>query len=80
MPMMQQWGEIGTSLPEKTLLLYRPGDLSGRFNEDATIEEKLLGIALTQRGDSPMAGIPYHAAESYISKILHSGYKVAICD
>jgi DNA mismatch repair protein MutS len=79
-PMMQQYGEIRASLPEKTLLLYRLGDFYELFNGDAKIGAKLLGIALTHRGDSPMAGIPYHAAESYISKILHSGYKVAICD
>lgn len=79
-PMMQQYGEIRASLPEKTLLLYRLGDFYELFNEDAKIGAKLLGIALTHRGDNPMAGIPYHAAESYISKILHFGYKVAICD
>ncbi|MDR3274375.1 MAG: DNA mismatch repair protein MutS [Puniceicoccales bacterium] len=79
-PMMQQYNEIRASLPEKTLLFYRLGDFYELFNEDAKIGAKLLGIALTHRGDSPMAGIPYHAAESYISKILHSGYKIAICD
>ncbi|MDR1255803.1 MAG: DNA mismatch repair protein MutS [Puniceicoccales bacterium] len=79
-PMMQQYSEIRASLPGKTLLLYRLGDFYELFNEDAEVGAKILGIALTHRGDSPMAGIPYHSAESYIIKILHSGYKVAICD
>jgi DNA mismatch repair protein MutS len=79
-PMMQQYSEIKASLPEKTLLFYRLGDFYELFNEDAEIGARLLGITLTHRGDSPMAGIPYRAAESYITKILHSGYKIAVCD
>jgi DNA mismatch repair ATPase MutS len=55
-PMMKQYGEIRASLPEKTLLLYRLGDFYELLNEDAKIGAKLLGIALTHRGDSPMAG------------------------
>ncbi|MDR0679913.1 MAG: DNA mismatch repair protein MutS [Puniceicoccales bacterium] len=79
-PMMQQYNEIRASLPEKTLLLYRLGDFYELFDEDAKVGAKVLSIVLTHRGGSPMAGIPYHSAESYISKLLHSGYKVAICD
>ncbi|MDR1595623.1 MAG: DNA mismatch repair protein MutS [Puniceicoccales bacterium] len=79
-PMMRQYLEIRKSLPKKTLLFFRLGDFYELFNEDAQIGASLLGITLTRRGSTPMAGIPYHAAEAYINKILHCGYKIAICD
>lgn len=79
-PMMQQYLEIKKSLSKNILLFYRLGDFYELFNDDAEIGSRLLGITLTHRGESPMAGIPYHAAESYINKILKSGYKIAICD
>ncbi len=79
-PMMQQYLEIKKSLGEKVLLFYRLGDFYELFNEDAEIGSRILGITLTHRGDAPMAGIPYHASESYINKLLKAGYKIAICD
>jgi DNA mismatch repair protein MutS len=78
--MMRQYWEIRHSLPEQTLLFFRLGDFYEMFGEDAEIGSRLLGIVLTQRQMIPMAGIPFHAAETYISKVLNGGYKIAICD
>ena len=78
--MMRQYDEIRTKLPEKTLLLFRLGDFYEMFNDDAKIGSQLLDITLTHRNKIPMAGMPFHAADTYINKILSFGYKVAICD
>jgi DNA mismatch repair protein MutS len=79
-PMMQQYWEVRNQLPKNTLLLFRLGDFYELFNQDAEQGAKLLGITLTKRHDYPMAGIPYHAADAYIGKVLKAGMKVAICD
>ncbi|MDR1413896.1 MAG: DNA mismatch repair protein MutS [Puniceicoccales bacterium] len=79
-PMIRQYAEIKKSLPKKTLLFFRLGDFYELFNEDAKIGANILGITLTRRGTMPMAGIPYHSANSYINKLLNCGYKVALCD
>ncbi|MBH53548.1 MAG: DNA mismatch repair protein MutS [Opitutaceae bacterium] len=79
-PMMQQYWEVRNQLPQNTLLLFRLGDFYELFNQDAEIGAKLLGITLTKRHDYPMAGIPFHAVDSYIGKVLKTGMKVAICD
>ncbi|HVZ64940.1 MAG TPA: DNA mismatch repair protein MutS [Lacunisphaera sp.] len=79
-PMMQQYFEVKRGLPANTLLLFRLGDFYEMFFADAEIGSRLLGITLTKRQDYPMAGIPYHAADNYVSKLLAAGKKVAICD
>jgi DNA mismatch repair protein MutS len=79
-PMMKQYREARESLEEDTLLLFRLGDFYEMFDEDAERGAALLGITLTKRHDMPMAGIPFHAAEGYLSKLLARGHKVAICD
>ncbi len=79
-PMMEQYTEVKQGLPPDTLLLFRLGDFYEMFHEDAEEGARLLGITLTQRQGTPMAGIPYHAAESYIAKVLAAGKKVAFCD
>ena len=79
-PMMQQYVEVKAKLPPNTLLLFRLGDFYEMFDEDARIGADVLGITLTQRNGQPMAGIPYHAADSYIQKTLKAGMKVAICE
>jgi len=79
-PMMQQYWEVRNQLPKNTLLLFRLGDFYELFNEDAENGAKILGITLTKRHDYPMAGIPFHAADAYIGKVLKAGMKVAICD
>ena len=78
--MMRQYMEVRRGLPANTLLLFRLGDFYEMFEEDAELGSRLLGITLTQRNGIPMAGIPYHAADTYINKLLEQNQKVAICD
>ena len=77
---MQQYMEVRESLPEDTQLLFRLGDFYEMFHKDAEEGAKILGITLTKRHEIPMAGIPFHAAENYISRFLQAGKKVAICE
>jgi DNA mismatch repair protein MutS len=79
-PMMAQYRRIKSELPKDALLLFRLGDFYELFFEDAVEGAQLLNVALTRRGVVPMCGIPYHAASSYIGRILKAGRKVAICD
>lgn len=83
-PMIQQYLRIKADFPD-TLLFYRMGDFYELFFEDAQKAARLLDITLTARGHSnskpiPMAGIPFHAAESYIAKLLRQGLSIAICE
>ncbi|MDX2111192.1 MAG: DNA mismatch repair protein MutS [Verrucomicrobiota bacterium] len=79
-PMMQQYLDVRRELPANTLLLFRLGDFYELFDEDARIGSQILGLTLTQRNGQPMAGLPYHAADAYIQRILAAGRKVAVCD
>src|SRR6187399_2738394 len=79
-PMMAQYRRIKTELPRDALLLFRLGDFYELFFEDAQTGAQLLNVALTKRGIVPMCGIPYHAANNYIARLLKAGRKVAICD
>ncbi len=83
-PMMQQYLKLKADHP-KELLFYRMGDFYELFYEDAKRAAKLLDITLTQRGKSggkaiPMAGIPFHAADQYLAKLIRCGESVAICE
>jgi DNA mismatch repair protein MutS len=78
--MMQQYWEYHKKLPADALLLFRLGDFYEMFGEDAERGARVLGITLTRRHNDLMAGIPYHAAGTYIPKILAAGLKVAICE
>ena len=78
--MMAQYRRIKTELPKDALLLFRLGDFYELFFEDAVAGAQVLNVTLTKRGVIPMCGIPFHAANSYIGKILRAGRKVAICD
>ncbi len=83
-PMMQQYLEMKARHPD-ALLLYRMGDFYELFMEDAVLASKVLEIALTSRDKQaenpvPMCGVPYHAAENYISRLIEAGHKVAVCD
>jgi len=79
-PMMNQYRQIKSGLPKDALLLFRLGDFYEMFFEDAKLGSQILNLALTKRNSVPMCGIPYHAASTYVAKLLKSGYKVAICD
>ncbi|MCP4745740.1 MAG: DNA mismatch repair protein MutS [Desulfobacteraceae bacterium] len=83
-PMIQQYLTIKQKY-EDTLLFYRMGDFYEMFFDDAKTASRVLEIALTSRNKKdpvpvPMCGVPYRAAQSYIAKLVNSGYKVAICD
>lgn len=78
--MMAQYRRIKSELPSDALLLFRLGDFYEMFFEDAQVGAQVLNVALTKRGVVPMCGIPFHAANGYIARILKAGRKVAICD
>src|SRR5918911_995083 len=79
-PMMQQYHRLRKSIPPDTLLLFRLGDFYEMFFEDAKEASALLNVALTKRNEVPMCGVPYHAAPTYIAKLIKAGRRVAICD
>lgn len=79
-PMQRQYREFREKLAPGTLLLFRLGDFYEVFSEDAVVASKVLGLTLTKRHETPMAGLPYHAAPAYINRLLAAGWKVAICE
>ena len=79
-PMMQQYQRLRASIPPDTLLLFRLGDFYELFFEDAKEAAGLLNLALTHRNSVPMCGMPYHAAQGYIAKLIQASRRVAICD
>jgi DNA mismatch repair protein MutS len=79
-PMMQQYFEVRRGLPPGTLLLFRLGDFFELFFADAEDAARILGLTLTQRQGQPMAGLPHHAVDTYVRRLLAAGRKVAICD
>lgn len=82
-PMQAQYDEIKRDYPD-CLLFYRMGDFYEMFGEDAIVGSKALDITLTSRNKNehamPMCGVPYHAADTYIARLIEQGFKVAICD
>jgi DNA mismatch repair protein MutS len=78
--MMAQYQAIRRSLPADIILLYRLGDFYEMFFEDAKTAAPILNVALTKRHLVPMCGIPWHAAESYIARLLKAGKRVAIAE
>ncbi len=78
--MMQQYRRLRGSIPADTLLFFRLGDFYELFFEDAKEAAGLLNVALTKRNGVPMCGVPYHAAQTYIAKLIKAGRRVAICD
>src|ERR1043165_3682058 len=79
-PMMAQYRRIKGELPKDALLLFRLGDFYEMFFEDAQAGAQLCNLSLTKRNGVPMCGLPHHAANGYIARILKAGRKVAICD
>ncbi len=82
-PLMKQYKEIKSN-HQDSILFFRLGDFYEMFFSDAEIAAKELGLTLTSRNkekdmEVPLAGIPYHSASSYISKLVNKGYKIAIC-
>ncbi|MFL6538040.1 MAG: DNA mismatch repair protein MutS [Chthoniobacterales bacterium] len=79
-PMMQQYQRLRRSVPADVLLMFRLGDFYELFFDDAKEASGLLNVALTKRNEVPMCGVPYHAAQNYIAKLIKAGRRVAICD
>lgn len=83
-PMMQQYTRIKSQYPD-TLLFFRLGDFYELFGDDAKIAAKVLDITLTSRDRNkenpiPMCGVPYHAVDGYLEKLIKNGFRVAICE
>ena len=74
-PMMAQYRRIKGELPKDALLLFRLGDFYEMFFEDAQAGAQLLNLSLTARNGVPMCGLPHHAANNYIARILRPGAK-----
>ncbi len=79
-PMMKQYRRIKAELPEDVICFFRLGDFYEMFYEDAQRTAPILNISLTKRHSVPMCGIPYHALEGYLAKMIRAGKKVAICE
>jgi DNA mismatch repair protein MutS len=83
-PLMKQYQKIKRNYPD-TIVFFRLGDFYEMFGQDAVIASKVLQITLTSRDKGkkdplPMCGVPHHASESYLAKLVVAGYKVAICE
>src|SRR5437762_12924740 len=83
-PLMRQYGAIKRAHPE-ALLFFRLGDFYELFFDDARVAARELGITLTARNKEkgapiPMCGVPYHAAEGYIARLIKRGFRVAVCE
>ena len=83
-PAMKQFHHFKQKYPD-AVLFFRMGDFYETFHEDAHIVSRVLGLVLTSRGKSggnpiPLAGLPYHAVDGYLKKMLQAGYKVAVCE
>ncbi len=77
---MAQYMGMRRSLPDDILLLYRLGDFYEMFFEDARVAASILNVALTKRNDIPMCGVPHHAAQGYIAKLIKANKRVAIAE
>ena len=83
-PLIKQFFEVKAQHPD-AILLYRVGDFYETYSDDAVTASKVLGLVLTKRsngdkGSIAMAGFPHHALETYLPKLIRSGYKAAVCD
>ena len=79
-PLMGQYRRLKSELPPGTLLFFRLGDFYEMFYDDAVEASRLLDVTLTKRQQVPMCGVPYHAAELYLAKLIKAGRKVAISE
>ena len=78
--MMKQYRGIKSQVPDDVILFFRLGDFYEMFFDDAVRASEILDISLTKRHDVPMCGIPFHASEGYLSRLVKAGCKVAVCD
>jgi DNA mismatch repair protein MutS len=83
-PMLRQYRRVKSEHPD-AILMFRLGDFYEMFYDDAVVASRLLSLTLTARhrgspNEAPMCGVPYHAAEGYIARLVRQGHRVAICD
>src|SRR5437867_9554564 len=83
-PMLRQYRAIKAQHPD-AILMFRLGDFYEMFYDDALVASKTLSLTLTSRGrgtknEAPMCGVPYHAADAYVTRLIRQGHRVAICD
>jgi DNA mismatch repair protein MutS len=83
-PMLRQYRQVKSEHPD-AILLFRLGDFYEMFYDDALVASRALSLTLTARGrgtgnEAPMCGVPYHAADGYIARLIGHGYRVAVCD
>ena len=78
--MMRQYLAIKREVPRGAIVMFRLGDFYEMFGEDAIIAAPILGATLTHRGDQPMCGVPHHALNSYLAKLIRAGKTAALCD
>ena len=79
-PMMRQYLAIKREVPAGAIVMFRLGDFYEMFGEDAVTAAPILGATLTHRGDQPMCGVPYHALNGYLAKLIRAGKTAALCD
>ena len=79
-PMMRQYLAIKREVPAGAIVMFRLGDFYEMFGEDAILASPILGATLTQRNGQPMCGVPYHALNSYLAKLIRAGKTAALCD
>jgi DNA mismatch repair protein MutS len=83
-PMLRQYRQVKSEHPD-AILMFRLGDFYEMFYDDALVASRALSLTLTARGrgtasEAPMCGVPYHAADGYIARLVGRGYRVAVCD
>ncbi len=79
-PMMRQYRRIKSEMQDDVILFFRLGDFYEMFFDDAKTAAPVLDIALTKRNEVPMCGVPFHALDGYLARMMRAGLKVAICD
>ena len=79
-PMMRQYLAMKREIPQGAILMFRLGDFYEMFGEDAVIASPILGATLTRRNNQPMCGVPYHALNAYLAKLIRAGKTAALCD
>ena len=79
-PMMRQYLAIKREVPPGAIVMFRLGDFYEMFGEDAIVAAPILGATLTHRGDQPMCGVPHHALNAYLAKLIRAGKTAALCD
>ena len=77
---MRQHLAIKREVPPGTIVMFRLGDFYEMFGEDAVVAAPIMGATLTRRGDHPMCGVPHHALNTYLAKLIRAGKTAALCE